>query len=82
MITVDTFYKPLKVPSFFYQYYDDTFIIKAYTCDKMPADTEGEAVYQGISQVYSCYCNNGDYHSLPDINFELKDLEYQFDLSA
>ena len=38
--------------------------------------------YPGFSNIYTCYCNNGDYHSLPDINFELKNLNMQFDLAA
>ena len=33
MITIDSYYKALQVPQFFYDYYKDTFIIKAYTCD-------------------------------------------------
>ena len=77
MIVVDSYYKALGVPQFFYDYYKSTFIIKAYTCDALPP-TE----FNGIQNVYTCYCNNGDYHSLPDINFEVKSLQQQFDLSA
>jgi len=67
VITIDSYYKSLGVPPFFYDYFNDTFIIKAYTCDVMPTET-----YEGIKDVYSCYCNNQDYHSLPQINFELQ----------
>lgn len=81
MITIDSYYKALKVPSFFYDYYKDTFIIKAYTCDLFN-EQENMEYFRGIDNVYTCYCNNGDYHSLPDINFEVKDMSYQFDLGA
>ena len=81
MITIDSYYKALQVPQFFYDYYKDTFIIKAYTCDLF-TDEENTKYFLGIENVYACYCNNGDYHSLPDVNFELKGLDYQFDLSA
>ena len=69
------------VPQFFYDYYNQTFIIKAYTCDLLPQTPE-TVYYYGLSSVYTCFCNNGDYHSLPQINFEIKDQDFQFDLEA
>lgn len=53
-------------------------MIQAYTCDKMfPQDLS----YPGFSQTYACYCNEGDYHSMPQINFEVTDSSYQFNLN-
>lgn len=35
-----------------------------------------------MSKVYSCYCNNGDYHQMPDLNFEVIDRKFQYDMAA
>ena len=33
-----------------------------------------------MDNVYSCYCNNGDYHTMPDINLEITKENFQFDM--
>lgn len=68
-LAVDTWNRGTLLPQFFYQYFIDTFMIKAYTCDEL---TNEEQKYPGLSVTYSCYCNNGDYHTMPDINFEVR----------
>lgn len=55
-------------------------MIQAYTCDEIPADSKEES-YPSLSMTYSCYCNNGDYHTMPDINLELTDHKTQFDMT-
>jgi len=55
-------------------------MIQAYTCDKLPADSPEES-YPSLSSTYSCYCNNGDYHTMPDINLEITDHKTQFDMT-
>lgn len=57
----------------------DTFMIQAYTCDKLPADKNE---YPGLSSTYSCFCNNGDYHTMPDINLEITENSMQYDMTA
>jgi len=37
-------------------------MIPAYTCDKLAASN---LQYPGLASTYSCYCNNGDYHTMP-----------------
>ena len=37
-------------------------MVPAYTCDKMRAQ---DLTYPGLTDVYACYCNNGDYHAMP-----------------
>lgn len=77
IIAVDTWSRDLVLPDFFYQYFLDTFMLPAYTCDAMrPQDL----VYPGKAQTYSCYCNNGDFHAMPTINVELGKVGYQFDV--
>ena len=72
MLAVDTWYRETQLPDFFYSYFTDTFMIQAYTCDKLAA----VYAYPGMDTTYSCYCNNGDYHTMPDINFELSEENY------
>jgi len=55
----------------------DTFMVPAYTCDKMLPE---DLTYPGFEDTYSCFCNNGDYHTMPQINFEVTDQDYQYDL--
>ena len=67
------------VPHFFYNYFIDTFMIPSYTCDNIYGDMN----YTELNpEVYTCFCNNDDYHSLPTINLELIDYDIQYDLSA
>ena len=67
------------VPHFFYNYFIDTFMIPSYTCDNIYGDMN----YTELNpKVYTCFCNNDDYHSLPTINLELIDYDIQYDLEA
>jgi len=69
-LVVDTWNRGLTIPSFFYAFFMETFMVPAYTCDKMrPEDLS----YPGFKETYSCYCNNGDYHTMPAMNFEVTD---------
>ena len=78
-IRFDSYYRPMSVPHFFYSYFIDTFMIPSYTCDNINANL----TYQELSpKVYTCFCNNDDYHSLPTINLELIDYDIQYDLDA
>ena len=77
VVVIDTYSQMMKVPTFFYNYFNDTFMIPAYTCDQQ---FELKSKYPDLKEVYSCYCNNADYHSLPVINVEVKDYNFQFDL--
>ena len=52
-------------------------MVPAYTCDKMQAK---DLAYPGFRDTYSCYCNNGDYHTMPQINFEMTEGHFQFDM--
>ena len=52
-------------------------MIPAYTCDKLQAI---DAQYPGLDDTYSCYCNNGDYHTMPQINLEMSGKDFQWDL--
>ena len=36
--------------------------------------------YPGFDHTYSCWCNNGDYHTMPTINFEVTSQDYQYNL--
>ena len=76
LLAVDTWYREVQLPDFFYNYFTDTFMIQAYTCDLL----QNEDQYPGLSKTYSCYCNNGDYHSMPDINLEITQMDFQFDM--
>ena len=50
-------------------------MIPAYTCD-----IETDVNYPHLTELRSCYCNNGDYHTMPTINIEIKQQYYQYDL--
>ena len=68
VMALDTWNRETLLPEFFFTYFMDTFMIPAYTCDKMvPADLS----YPGLSDTYSCFCNNGDYHTMPEINLQV-----------
>ena len=54
-------------------------MIPAYTCDKLVGS---DFSYPGMADTWSCYCNNGDYHTMPAINFSLRDKDFQYDLDA
>ena len=55
-------------------------MIQAYTCDILdPNNTEEN--YPSLNQTYSCYCNNGDYHTMPNINLEITGMKTQYDMS-
>ena len=69
------------MPDFFYNYFTDTFMIQAYTCDLLvaqPDETDDDefSQYPGMDKTYSCYCNNGDYHTMPDINLEITKMDF------
>ena len=51
-----------------------------YTCDLLNKDNEDELVYAGFKNLYSCFCNQDDYNIMPPINFEITDMEIQFDV--
>ena len=53
-------------------------MVSGYTCDKL---VQPDYQYPGMSDTFSCYCNNGDYHTMPDINLEIRKREFQYDLS-
>lgn len=76
-LEINTWYRETQLPSFFYNYFIQTFMIQAYTCDELSKEEE---TYPGMSTTYSCYCNNGDYHTMPDINLEITKQNYQFDM--
>lgn len=67
-IGLDTWNRELQLPEFFFNYFMETFMIPAYTCDKMQ---KKDLHYPGMTDTYACYCNNGDYHTMPQINFEV-----------
>ena len=77
LLAVNTWYREMQLPDFFYNYFTDTFMIQAYTCDLLSKE---EDQYPAMSNTYSCYCNNGDYHTMPAINLEITDKNYQFDM--
>lgn len=52
-------------------------MIPAYTCDKLEPS---QMAYPGLTDTYSCYCNNGDYHTMPSLNFEIRGKDFQYDL--
>ena len=68
----------MHVPDFFYTYFIDTFMIPSFTCDNITANLS----YTELDPVYSCFCNNDDYHSLPTVNFQLIAYDIQYDLDA
>lgn len=69
-LVVDTWNRATTLPSFYWRFFMETFMVPAYTCDKMEAK---DMQYPGMQDTYSCYCNNGDYHTMPSINFEITD---------
>ena len=52
-------------------------MLPAYTCDKL---APSQMAYPGLQDTYSCYCNNGDYHTMPSLNFEIRGKDFQYDL--
>ena len=77
VMALDTWKRETLLPEFFFKYFMDTFMIPAYTCDKMlPADLS----YPGLSNTYSCFCNNGDYHTMPEINLQVTEKNFQYDM--
>jgi len=77
VLMVNTWERATLFPTFFYDYFIDTFMIPAYTCDTIE-DTK--KAYPSLVDLRSCYCNNGDYHTMPTINIEIKEQEFQYDL--
>lgn len=53
-------------------------MIPSFTCDDLSANL----TYTELNPVYSCFCNNDDYHSLPTVNFELVEYDIQYDMDA
>jgi len=76
VLAVNTWARETMLPKFFYDYFMKTFMIPAYTCDKL-SDTD---TYPGMQDTYSCYCNNGDYHTMPQINLEITGKNFQYDI--
>ena len=64
-LTLDTYRRETFLPSYFQDYFLDTFMIPSYTCDK------SKNSYPGMKTPYSCFCNNGDFHTMPTINIVL-----------
>ena len=58
------------LPKYFFDYFTETFMIPSYTCDKYEATYLG-ASYPGYTDPYVCYCNSGDFHTMPIINIEI-----------
>ena len=77
MLALNTWHRETQLPHFFYNYFMETFMLPAYTCDKMRAQ---DLSYPGMSSTYSCYCNNGDYHAMPDLNFQITGKNFQYDM--
>ena len=77
MLALDTWHRELQLPAYFHKYFMDTFMLPAYTCDKLEAS---QMQYPGLKDTYSCYCNNGDYHTMPSLNFEIRDKDFQYDM--
>ena len=59
-LKIDTYYRMIHVPDFFLKYFNETFMIEDYTCNNYT----GKIVEytSELDTVYSCFCNNGDYH--------------------
>ena len=77
MLSLNTWNRDLRLPEYFYKYFMDIFMLPAYTCDKLDST---QMQYPGLKDTYSCYCNNGDYHTMPTFNFEIRDKDFQYDL--
>jgi len=67
-LAVDTWKRETTLPGFFYDYFMKTFMVPAYTCDPME---KKDLAYPGLTETHACYCNNGDYHTMPSINIEV-----------
>jgi len=72
VIIVDTWQRESLFPKFFYDYFIKTFMIPAYTC----APTQ----YAGLTDPRACYCNGGDYHSMPTLNIDATNEGQQYDI--
>ena len=77
MLSLNTWNRDLRLPEYFYKYFMNVFMLPAYTCDKLDAT---QMQYPGLTDTYSCYCNNGDYHTMPTLNFEIRDKDFQYDI--
>ena len=77
-IKIDTYFRMIHVPNFFLNYFDETFMIQDYTCNNITGNITEYT--QELDTVYSCFCNNGDYHQMPTINFELNKRKVQYDM--
>lgn len=75
VLAIDTWNRETLLPPFFYKYFTETFMIPAYTCDTIIQEPK----YPGLSTTYSCFCNDGDYHEMPEINFEITGKDFQYD---
>ena len=73
MLALDTWNRETQLPPFYWNFFVKTFMLPAYTCDKL---TQPEFQYPGLKETYSCYCNNGDYHTMPDLNFEIRKKDF------
>ena len=76
-LVIDTWNRYVTLPDFYYNFFMEVFMIPAYTCDKM---SPKDLAYPGFNNTYSCYCNNGDYHTMPPINFEMTGRHFQYDM--
>ena len=77
MMAVDTWHRGTQFPPYFNDYFHDTFMIPAYTCDQL---SDPKDQYPGFKRSFSCYCNNGDYHTMPTINMEVRNKGFQYDM--
>lgn len=77
VLALDTWNRELQLPLYFYEFFMETFMVPAYTCDKL---TDSSFNYPGLKSTYACYCNNGDYHTMPAMNFEIRGKDFQYDL--
>ena len=73
MLALDTWNRETQLPPFYWNFFVNTFMLPAYTCDKL---TQPELQYPGLKETYSCFCNNGDYHTMPDLNFEIRKKDF------
>ena len=77
LIIVDTYFREYHFPNYFFEYFLDTFMIDHVTCDPY------EGTYPRMTDPKKCFCNNGNYHSLPIINIvfnQSSDNSRTFDL--
>ena len=78
MLAMDTWNRELQLPGYFYDYFMNTFMVPAYTCDKLDST---QMQYPGLPSTNACYCNNGDYHTMPSLNLEFREKNFQYDLN-